>query len=219
MLQHANVSIDNCSSKDIVGVTVVHKYCKNYTSQHEFGEVVIKKGESSAVHEIPVEYNTDWATTGRDWWNISWVTSDGYFCMTDPDNLRELLDFSEQLEKMVIPVGVFLGVAILSKFPALGMLVERLGDFVIENIFNSTTTTGFKQLILGDEDADHLVQMRIDDTKVTIHSFTSKATVGYRKTKLGVAPNLRQRERAPMFSTSQAKKKGEEGSTIAPPTP
>jgi hypothetical protein len=42
MLQHANVSIDNCSSKDIVGVTVVHKYCKNYTSQHEFGEVVIK---------------------------------------------------------------------------------------------------------------------------------------------------------------------------------
>ncbi|RDA94975.1 hypothetical protein CP533_0102 [Ophiocordyceps camponoti-saundersi (nom. inval.)] len=83
---------------------------------------------------LTVEYNTGLLTTGKDWWMVTWYNQDKTrFFFSNPQNSRWLID-----------------------------LAEGLFNPSADGLLSSESTTGFKQHILRDEDADEVTEIVIE---------------------------------------------------------
>ncbi|MBM5589074.1 hypothetical protein [Burkholderia pseudomallei] len=171
--KEAVVRILNNSSKDILAVGVGHKYSSDFKDKHYFSGP-IKKGETTR-ETMDVSYNIGSLTTGKDWWLVTWVTSDGYGHITTPNNFRDIIDkFEVILDKILNPLAVI--VASVVSAATTGGAAEPLAiaaatlvvSTIVEALINNEATAGYKQHILREEDGDNVIT--ITDNGVTFHS-------------------------------------------------
>ncbi|KAE8361685.1 hypothetical protein BDV27DRAFT_160490 [Aspergillus caelatus] len=101
--RQAYASVRNGTSRPIYAVSLARKYSDQYKNSDMRG--IIEPGQASAG--MRVDYTTGWWTTGRDWWKVFWVTQDQNLQKTlhysDPENSRDIMDWSENLAPNVIP--------------------------------------------------------------------------------------------------------------------
>lgn len=145
----AYVTVRNNTPNPIRAVTVLHKYSNNYKHR---GDWDIIQTSNTSDSKLTVEYNTGFFTTGRDWWLVTWQNEDKtWFYYSDPKNLRRIFDTIE---------GISPG--------------NRL-----KSLFNSESTTGFKQHILRKEDANQVTEIIINkDNTITFHSRSGDSSTG-----------------------------------------
>ncbi|PHH74858.1 hypothetical protein CDD83_4492 [Cordyceps sp. RAO-2017] len=175
----AQVTIRNESPEEIKSVSLVHKYSSVY--KHRALWPVIGRGQS-AKNETTVEYNIGPLTTGRDWWMLSFFSSDAKTqYVTDPNNFREVVDFLETLGTVttISLAGATAGVLGMLAGPvtsiAASTAAAALAKAASDSLYNSETTVGFKQHILRSEDADQLTTITVNaDYSVT---FSSKSGI------------------------------------------
>jgi hypothetical protein len=138
---------------------------------------------------MTVNYTTGDTTTGRDWWLVSFGTGE-WFCHTDPDNFRNIIDYLEKVAPGVI--GKLVGIAIRvgqsrrgepppPNFDEMVDAAEKAAESLSKLLLNNESTAGFKQHILRDEDANRFTEIIINAD----WSVTFKSRSGDTKTKLG----------------------------------
>ena len=95
----ASILIENRTGKDILAAQIIHKYSDNYLNTLTWENIP----NGSTVKEAKfVDYNTGIATTGKDWWHITWIANDIQMYATSPDNFRGVVDI---LEKATVSVA------------------------------------------------------------------------------------------------------------------
>ena len=173
----ARVVVVNETSTPICSVSVVHKYSDVYKNRHEWPAVLTG---TRAESEMTVDYQTGAATTGRDWWIITWYSEDmKTLWYSDPNNFRGLLDKLESLAPDIVKEVAERIDALLAKKDQASeeeaMMVADLARFLArattDHLFNSEATERFKQHILREEDADALTEIVINpDRTITFQS-------------------------------------------------
>ncbi|KJZ74307.1 hypothetical protein HIM_06313 [Hirsutella minnesotensis 3608] len=147
----ALVRVHNKTPYTITEVEVQHKYSNNYKNRHSWES--IPSGQKSVTFEV--EYNTGAFTTGRDWWFVSWLDQNQKtFAFSNPKNFRRIFDAFDN----------FAG--------------ARGGR---DSLFNSESTSGFKQHILRKEDANEVTEIIIsqgDTDNIVFASRSGKSTTG-----------------------------------------
>ncbi|KJZ76003.1 hypothetical protein HIM_04459 [Hirsutella minnesotensis 3608] len=121
---------------------------------------VIKPGETTSTTSL-VDYHTGFATTGQDWWFISWYNEDGtklYY--SSPNNFRGFIDVFEkaaptilaQVSKTAAKAGAV--AAGTGPFGAIlaGKAASTLAKATAKLVFNDESTVGFKKHYLTDKD-------------------------------------------------------------------
>jgi len=150
--QTAQVVIKNSTGRPFRSVNVLHKYSDDYKNRGDWGS-----GSDSAPplpgaisSPMTVDYNTGAFTTGKDWWLVTWeYEGDHKVYYTNPNNFRDIIDFLEAPVKRLINM-------------ALDAMDLSAGKVIVDALFNSETTAGFKQHILRDEDAGRQTQIVIN---------------------------------------------------------
>lgn len=182
--QKASVEIVNQSGHKLLSVKIIHKYSDiaSYTKQLDWTSIP-NGAKSSNAQEV--DYNTGAFTTGRDWWEVTWVNDLGEVYLTDPHNFRNLLDFGEKIGKFLSAPAMAIGskVAITSPEPTsktIGGAVAATG-FIAELLLNSGTTDGYKQHILRSEDTKVTTQVIIKGNEVEFKSKSGSSHTGFRK--------------------------------------
>lgn len=80
------VTVKNNSGHDIDFITVIHKYSNNYKNSGTFVNLADRESSHSS---FGAEYNTEFGTTGQDWWCVAWkYKGDSGYYITNPNNLR-----------------------------------------------------------------------------------------------------------------------------------
>ena len=100
---HAYVTVENATSRQISHVLVLHRYSDDQGGDPmAFGPIA--PGETAPLDQNVnrANYRTGVATTGRDWWLVTWGFDDGgeadIECRcSDPHNLRPFLDPAEKI--------------------------------------------------------------------------------------------------------------------------
>lgn len=178
MSQHqiANVSVRNETGKTLRSVHVLHHYSDDYKNKADWGKVPPGCNTSPVLQ---VDYTTGFLTTGRDWWVVSWeYEGDGNVYFTDPNNLRSLMDFLEKAGMVAIKAALAAAAAAESAGQATAAGSEA-GAIITDMLFNTESTSGFKQHILRDEDAGKLTTIVIHrDNTVEWISPSGKSTTG-----------------------------------------
>lgn len=150
----AYVKIENRTGQDILAVNVIHKYSDNYVNRLNWSDIPT----GSMVNDAQgVEYNTGFMTTGRDWWQVSWITKDNTMYVTSPQNFRGLMDIMERtaielsgpIAKIAEEISTSSPDAKIQAAATATIVLTKIADQVL----NTATTEGFKQHILREEDS------------------------------------------------------------------
>lgn len=161
----ANVQINNKSGVPIYNVTLVHKYSDNYKDNNIWPVV----GNETKSTGTKVRYNTGFGTTGKDWWLVSWtVELSGQAVMqytTAPNNFRDIIDVAEKATIKGLPIASsVVSVASVGAGPATSLAIAGgsiIANELVNRTMNTTSTDGFKQHILRDEDANQWTEIII----------------------------------------------------------
>ena len=170
----AFVSVRNNTSGPLVAVSVVHKYSDNYKNQCQWG--IIQPNEIPSDN-MEVQYNTGAFTTGRDWWVVTWYSTDmKTLYYSNPNNFRDIIDKLEG----IAPDAIAAAAGALASLPASltgpGAVAAAAAAAVAAKVttsalFNSESTAGFKQHILREEDEGALTEIVINaDLTITFKS-------------------------------------------------
>ncbi len=188
----ATVKIVNNSSHNIISAGVVHKYSDVYSDSHIFTD--IKQGQASS-DEMHVSFNIGFFTTGRDWWQVTWVTDDGKAHLTTPNNFRDIIDRLETVSTKIVGPLATIGAAaaaIASGGTAtpVAIAAATLVTTVVANVLsNSESTAGFKQHILREDDTgENKIVIYDDRVEFKSHSGDSSTvltTIHAKKNKDG----------------------------------
>ncbi|KAF4584095.1 Transmembrane amino acid transporter family protein [Ophiocordyceps camponoti-floridani] len=179
----ARVAILNNSPQTIKSVSLVHKYSSVFKNHAQWPEIR-QQHIVNEDNETVVEYNTGLWTTGKDWWLLSFYSHDmrTHF-YTDPNNLRDFVDFLETLAPIITIsiAGGAAGVLGALSGPVTGIVASTaacaLAKATTDKIFNSEGTVGFKQHILRESDAGQTTVISINrDYSVTFHSTGSPSS-------------------------------------------
>lgn len=165
------VIVENKTGEEIYAVSVLHKYSNNYKNNLMWDNVA----PNEMTNPQGVQYNTGFMTTGRDWWFVAWVGADGKVHITDPENLRSLVD---ALEKITIKTASLLK---LVKEKRISSVAKGLNAALLETgLLNDGSTAGFKQHILRAEDSSSPTKIVLFKDKVEFVSKSGKSTTGVR---------------------------------------
>ena len=158
----ASAVIANTSSRTFVSIGLSHKYSDVYSSKASWETLAPGQTSSPALE---VQYNTGFGTTGEDWWFLLAVDSQGNVWNTDPDNARWLWD------KVDWGISNF-GDAIADMLDASGPETLGAGDVagvllqVLTAATNDSSTEGYKEFLLRDEDAGGTVTITLTDDNI-----------------------------------------------------
>ncbi|MBN8508328.1 MAG: hypothetical protein J0L57_06920 [Burkholderiales bacterium] len=183
------VAVVNRTGRRLSMVAVGHKYSDVYRDSFQWLSAV-EPGQTTPAAG-PVRYHIGVATTGRDWWLVTWVhAATGEAFHTAPHNYREWLDAPEKVlhgatELAHCVAGGFLVDRILKNASVLAFL-SRIGvpetwlpaavegGMSLKNacivlgcveltraLTNTEATVGFKQHILRDDDAGRTLQIEL----------------------------------------------------------
>lgn len=182
--RQAKVTVQNKTPDNILSISLVHKYSDNYKNQMQWP--ILHPGDSSRPF-LTADYNTGFATTGRDWWLLTWYSEDlktQYY--TDPINFRGVLDALEKVAPEAVQAVSGSAAALLTSEagPVAATLAATaavaLAKETTKYLFNSEATEGFKQHILRPEDANAITHIVInDDGTVTFQSRSGTSSTGY----------------------------------------
>ena len=181
--EHAKVGIQNNTGHRILSATLVHKYSDVYKHKHTWKDV--KSG--FATNSTNVRFNTGFGTTGRDWWFVTWIDDTGCAYMSNPKNLRALMDVLEKSGQYISGALIESGIDVLVADPeligkAIGAAAVVTGAIGLV-LLNSEGTAGFKQHILTGDDADHHVTIYLHTGHIAISSPSGKSKTGVQKCK------------------------------------
>lgn len=159
------VAIKNNASFDIKNVYVVHKYSDNYKEKLNFSSV--PSGSQSNYHNTPVEFNVGFGTTGKDWWYISFETSNGLY-HSNPNNFRAVFDFFDDAINLTAKIA--------------GKVDKKaaIAGAIATELFNTEKTSGFKQHILRSEDTRCTINI-YNHGKIVISSKSGDSETVYTK--------------------------------------
>ncbi|KAB8260963.1 hypothetical protein BDV32DRAFT_148834 [Aspergillus pseudonomiae] len=171
--------VRNDTSQPIYAVGLAHKYSDQYQNSDEWD--IIQPGKTST--KLQVDYTTGWWTTGRDWWKVFWVTQDEStlkktFHYSNPENLRKAFDTIEGVDPALwVTLAASVG-SIASTAAGNGPFNKTVAGVaalaarpLTAGFLAPTTTVGFKQHILREEDDSASVEIIIhEDTTITIKS-------------------------------------------------
>lgn len=181
--RHAQVQVQNNTPRNVVAVSLVHKYSNNYKNDKQWP---IIHPYSNSEDTLTVDYNTGFTTTGRDWWLLTWYSQDlqtQYF--TNPSNFREIFDALDKVAPTAIQAAAGSVAALITSETGPGAAVAAaaataLAKETTDRLFNSEGTAGFKQHILRSEDANIVTSITINDNgTVTFRSKSGTSTTVY----------------------------------------
>ena len=216
---HAYVSIVNKSNRPISYVAVGHKYSDDFRNSFSFKGPIAPGAETILDKNVDkVTYNTGIATTGRDWWVVTWCYEDGELesYVTDPQNFRGIIDWLEFPTHWVAWTIDFVTGGFLEELPAwlakIGLESKWLAEVcesvtkakklkkvfiiiacatIVANATNTTKTLGFKQHILREEDSNKTTKIEIDyHNNVTFISKSGKSQTGSKRIKVPKLPEV-----------------------------
>lgn len=154
----AQIRVKNETGKELRSVHVLHKYSNVYKNKQDWG--AIPEGGYTSP-DLQVDYNTGFFTTGRDWWVVSWeYKGDNKVYFTDPPNLRGVVDLLEQVGDVAIK-GALAAASAAESAGTATAAGAAAGSVITSLLFNTESTSGFKQHILRDEDAGKLTTIFI----------------------------------------------------------
>lgn len=163
----------------ILSVSLMHKYSDVYKNNQEYA--VIQPGRLSP-DSLTVDYNTGIETTGKDWWMVSWYTSDlKTFCYTDPNNFRGLFDAFDHVAPGLITAVVAVAAAVITEGDIdSAQKAGQLAWATTNELFNTEATKGFKQHILTGADSKNWVDIHLKTGgNVEIRSRSGVSTTKY----------------------------------------
>lgn len=176
----AKVAIENQTGQRLLSVSVGHKYSNDFKNTYDW-EGPIEIGKTTNA-DMVVDYNTGFLTTGRDWWVVSWVTEDGKTHVTNPKNLRGIIDFLEGIgSKIAAPLASLATALSLAPEPVISKATGAavaVTSVVVGGFCNSESTNGFKQHILRSEDQDAPVKIILKRDKTVFHSKSGQSETG-----------------------------------------
>jgi uncharacterized membrane protein YphA (DoxX/SURF4 family) len=204
--RNADVVVVNNTGKTILQVTVAHKYSDVFSHDLEW-QGILKSGDKTTGKVV--EFNTGFGTTGRDWWYVSWVYTDGAAIhYSDPDNLRGAVDFMEKSARIGIPVGTAIAATVFGTVctigsagtcgPAATAAVTTAMASVGATIASATAgellanggTKGFKQHILREDDAGKTIIIVLEKNgKISIKSPSGISETKYSKHEVSLTPS------------------------------
>jgi hypothetical protein len=175
----AVVKVENKTGKELLSVMVAHKYSNVYKNAKAWNNLLPGRTSTDA---LTVEYETGELTVGRDWWMVVWVyKGDPTLHVTDPQNLRDIVDAVEKFTQRVLPF-VSAGVGRVAGGDVGSVAGLAVGATTAERLLNSEPTMGFKQHILRAEDSREndsgptLIQ--IGRNEVTFRSRSGESVTG-----------------------------------------
>lgn len=217
----ANAVVVNKTGKDIVSVSLVHKYSNEFRESKTWTKL-IRNGESTPW--MTVKYNTGFGTSGTDWWFVSFVhpTESPVLNYSDPNNFRGVIDFFERGAIVAVPAlikGAAKGAAAICEGKTggacapLGVAATAAAAYGAEELskrlFNSEGTAGFKQYILRSSDANRLVTITLlPRGKIEISSPSGKETTVYSSKKFDVTPEIKAAIAAALPTTAKVENIG-----------
>jgi len=188
--RNAFVQVINNTPHSISGVGLSHKYSDLYNEKNVWD--LLQPGQWSSLFEVA--YNTGFLTTGRDWWRVFGHNDQdpiGHDSMSqwfsDPENFRPFFDFLENAAPALI--GAALTAAeILQPQLAAGTAVAGIAAEALCNaMLNDATTAGYKQHILTEEDAGHVLQIWINnDGTIDFISPSGRSDTVYSTAEVGL---------------------------------
>lgn len=216
---HAYVNIVNKSNRPISYVAVGHKYSDNIPNKFSFKGPIAPGEEAELDKNVnKVTYNTGIATTGRDWWVVTWCYEDGEkeSFVTDPHNYRAILDVFEWPIHWTAWTIDFVTGGFLEKLPGwlegIGLESKWLAEVcesatkaqklkkvaailacatIVAKVTNTATTSGFKQHILREDDSNKTTKIEIDcHNNVTFRSHSGKSETVSSRIKVPKLPDL-----------------------------
>lgn len=178
--REAYSTVYNDTPDPLISVSLLHKYSDVYKNHQEYP--VIKPNGEFGVPFCRVDYNTGIETTGRDWWAVSWYTSDlKNFCYTDPANFRGFFDVVDHVAPGLITAVAAVAAAVITEGDAGStQKAAELAWETTNQLFNTEATKGYKQHILTGKDSQRFVDLRIKTGgKAEIHSPSGVSTTKY----------------------------------------
>ncbi|MGR9114673.1 MAG: hypothetical protein ACU85E_02825 [Gammaproteobacteria bacterium] len=176
----AKVLIENQTGQRILSVSVGHKYSNDYKNTFDW-EGPIEIGKTTNAGMV-VDYHTGALTTGRDWWVVSWVTEDGKTYVTNPKNLRGIIDFLEGIgSKISAPLASLATALSLAPEPVISKVTGAavaVTSVVVGGFCNAESTNGFKQHILRKNDQDAPTKIILKQDTVVFHSKSGESITG-----------------------------------------
>ena len=191
------VRVTNHASGTIAAVTVGHKYSNVFKNTGTF--LNITDGQTATSPEMIAEFNTGWATTGKDWWIVTWIiqrTENGQTfleeCAINPSNFRGVIDFSEGGAKLLvdtlksIAASVAVATVVSGALPAaLPSAAAAATAHVVGMSMNNEETDGYKQHILREEDVANGLEILIaNNEKLYFKSQSGQSETTYTRRRL-----------------------------------
>ena len=180
----ADVQVVNKTGHDIEFVTIAHKYSDDYKNSKTWGNL-----RTGGVTKEPLqaEYNTGFLTTGRDWWIVTWkYKGDETIYVTNPKNLRSLVDAMEQFAGKVLPLAGEVVGSIVGGDDG-GTVGSAAAAALGSLLLNSESTVGFKQHILREEDSRERnarpTIIEIGEKEVRFSSSSGDSSTGFTEVK------------------------------------
>lgn len=181
----ARAQIHNNTPHNISGVGLNHMYSDVYNETKTW-EIITANGYSDT---LTVYYNTDFLTTGKDWWSVSWHNNldligpnSMSLYYSNPANFRAFFDFLESAAPTLI--GTALKVAKLAR-PELAPMTKVanvVSKALCSAMLNTAETDGYKQHILREEDEGQITLIRINnDGTINIISRSGRSNTVYSK--------------------------------------
>jgi hypothetical protein len=171
---NADIQIANKTGREILFVTVTHKYSDNYTNTKTWGNL-----PNGVVTKEPLvaEYNTGLFTTGKDWWIVTWqFKGDNALYVTSPKNLQAALAAehgAEFFSRQALPIAARLAATAAKAGKVAGAIGGPHADAMGSLLAQSESTVGFKQHILKDVDSNQYRRptvIEIGDKEVKFYS-------------------------------------------------
>lgn len=86
-LCHAIITLENETGHKILSAQIIHKYSDIYIDILKWEHV----DNAQTIKNLqPVEYHTGFLATGKDWWQVTWISDDGEIHITIPKNFTEV---------------------------------------------------------------------------------------------------------------------------------
>lgn len=179
--QRAQISIVNNTGSKLISVGIAHKYSDVFKNDLQWQN--LNNGQSGNAQWV--DYNTGTFTTGRDWWVVVFVDSNGHSYMTDPANFRALFDAAEKALGPTLNALAPLAAAIATGDPepttkAIAIATAATAA-ACSLLLNNEGTDGYKQHILRDEDAGAVTRIVLTLSDVTFNSPSGTSTTGVRR--------------------------------------
>ncbi len=178
----AKVRIENKTGQRVLSVSVGHKYSNDYKSEHSWQGPIETNTKTAPADDMVVEFNTGFMTTGRDWWVVNWVTEDGKTHITDPKNMRGLMDFLEKGGLALLePMAALKKLLVDTTMPELDKAADvsnALTNAIVKALCNTESTSGFKQHILREEDEKQTTAIVLKPDGVEFHSKSGTSKTG-----------------------------------------